>query len=92
MASVLDGIWRHQAVLSAGDSATAGHHYQHIVLDKLTHNVAVGFIVANTGVVATHHASRATHSSGHDGIVERPEGTAIDTALHVANILILGYP
>ena len=77
-----------EVCLGVGDSATAGHHYQHIVLDELTHNVAVGFIVADTGVVATYHASRATHPSGHDGIIQRPEGCPVAAAQHVIDVFV----
>ncbi len=48
----------------------------------------MSFILADTGIVATHHASRATHPSGHNGIVKGTEGATIDATLHVANVFM----
>ncbi len=85
---ILHGFAQEHPAFSVGDSAAAGHHYQHVVLDELAHQIRVSLIVRSARVVAADDASRASDPTRNYGVVQRPKRTPERAALHVVDVLV----
>ena len=78
----------HIALLGAGDGAAAGLDHQDVVAEELGHDVAVKRVVGHPRVIAADVGDDAADTALHDGIVERTEGSPVNTTQGVVDVFV----
>ena len=76
------------AGLGAGGGGAAGDHHQHVAGDEALDQLDDALVLGHARVVAADDAGEAADAAGDDGVVERPEGAAVEAALHVVEVLV----
>ena len=69
-----------------GGAARLDH--EHVVLDQLAAQEIMQAVLGDAGIVAARQADHTPDAAGDDGVVQRPEGAAVLSALHVLDIFV----